>query len=142
MEQLFKEAIEIVKGYKLPFDAVDSKLIKIDQELLEESSLSNKQKIAYECQIFFFEKKKQILFYQKITEKSSGFFMKSSTESYSQNGLTLNRKVSGTIIGLNGEKVSYSFNLGEIQKKIKDLGKTAGWKFKLLLSSKKISKLI
>jgi hypothetical protein len=32
--------------------------------------------------------------------------------------------------------------LGEIQKKIKDLGKTAGWKFKLLLSSKKISKLI
>jgi len=142
MEQLFKEAIEIVKGYNLPFDAVDSKLIKIDQELLEESSSSNKQKIGYECQILFFEKKKQILFYQKIIEKSSGVFMKSSTESYSQNGLTLNRKVAGTIIGLNGEKVSYAFNLGEIQKKIKDLGKTAGWKLKLLLSSKKISKLI
>ncbi len=78
MEQLFKEAIEIVKGYSLPFEEADSKLIKIDQELLEESSLSNKQKIAYECQIFFFEKKKQILFYQKITEKSSGVFIQYS----------------------------------------------------------------
>lgn len=141
MQELFNDIIKTIKTLNLPF-STSNNLVVINTELLDASSSVNKKNIQFECLIYIYEEKNKILFFQKVEEKSSGLFLEKKFESYSQTGLSLNRKVISVQYGIEGKEYSYSFNLGELQKSIKEISKNYKWKFRIILTKKKIESYI
>lgn len=139
MEEIINEIITAIKLLNLPYE-INNNLIKIKAELLDATSSVNIKKIQFECLIYFVAKNKNLLYFQKIEESSSGLVFAKSFESYSQSGSSLNKKVKFVQYGIDGKEYSYSFDLGQLQKSVKEISKKHNAKFKNVISRKKIEK--
>ncbi len=111
--------------------------ISVDQELLDAKHSTGKVKIHYENLILLSEKDKTIYFWELTKEIKSGFSFGFSSESFSQSGATLSRKVKAVQYSVDGKAYEYEFDLGQLNKIVKTAAKENGWKFKVVLSKKK-----
>lgn len=110
--------------------------IVVDQELVDAKTVSGEKKIHYESAILVDEKDRAVYLYEKTTEKSKGLSFGSSSESSFQTGKTLSRHVKGTLVGINGARVDYDLDLGQISKSIKEIAEKNGYKFKTVIRRK------
>lgn len=110
--------------------------ITVNCDLLDAQLGSGEKKITYESAILVDQKEKTVLLYEKTTEKSKGFSLSRNGESSFQSGKTLSRHVKGTVIGTNGKVITYDFDLGQLQKSIKELAEKHGFKFKTVIRRK------
>lgn len=111
--------------------------LSVDQELLDAKHPTGKIKIHYENAIRLNEKDQTIYFWELTKEIKSGFSFGSSSESFSQSGATLSRKVKSIQYSTDGKAYEYDFDIGKINQIVKTTAKENGWKFKVVLSKKK-----
>lgn len=111
--------------------------ISVDQELLDAKHPTGKIKIHYENAVLLNEKDKTIYFWELTKEIKSGFSFGFSSESFSQSGTTLSRKVKAIQYSTDGKAYEYDFDLGKLNQIVKQTAKENGWKFKVVLSKKK-----
>lgn len=111
--------------------------ILIDQELLDAKHPTGKIKIHYENAILLSEKDQTIYFWELTKEIKSGFSFGFSSDSFSQSGSTLSRKVKAVQYSTDGKAYDYDFDLGQLNQIVKSAAKENGWKFKVVLSKKK-----
>jgi hypothetical protein len=111
--------------------------ISVDQELLDAKHPTGKIKIHYENAILLSEKDQTIYFWELTKEIKSGFSFGFSSESFSQSGSTLSRKVKAVQYSADGKAYEYDFDLGKLNQIVKSAAKENGWKFKVVLSKKK-----
>ncbi len=111
--------------------------ISVDQELLDAKHPTGKIKIHYENAILLSEKDKTIYFWELTKEIKSGISFGFSSESFSQSGSSLSRKVKAVQYSTDGKAYEYDFDLGQFNKIVKTAAKENGWKFKVVLSKKK-----
>lgn len=110
--------------------------ITVDCELLDAKMGSGEKKIRYEDAILVDEAETTVFLYEKTTEKSKGFSLRTGGESSFQSGKTLMRHVKGTYMGTNGVVINYDFDLGDIPKSIKAIAEKNGFKFKTVIRRK------
>ncbi len=111
--------------------------ISVDQELLDAKHPTGKVKIHYENAMLINEKDQTIYFWELTKEIKSGFSFGFSSDSFSQSGSTLSRKVKAVQYTVDGKAYEYDFDLGQFNKIVKTAAKENGWKFKVVLSKKK-----
>jgi len=111
--------------------------VLVDQELLDAKHPTGKIKIHYENAILMSEKDQTIYFWELTKEIKSGFSFGFSSESFSQSGSTLSRKVKAVQYSTDGKAYEYDFDLGKLNQIVKSTAKENGWKFKVVLSKKK-----
>jgi len=111
--------------------------ISVDQELLDAKHPTGKVKIHYENAMLISEKDQTIYFWELTKEIKSGFSFGFSSDSFSQSGSTLSRKVKAVQYTVDGKAYEYDFDLGQFNKIVKTAAKENGWKFKVVLSKKK-----
>ncbi len=111
--------------------------ISVDQELLDAKHPTGKIKIHYENAILISEKDQTIFFWELTKEIKSGFSFGFSSDSFSQSGSTLSRKVRAVQYSSDGKAYEYDFDLGQLNQIVKSAAKENGWKFKVVLSKKK-----
>lgn len=111
--------------------------ILVDQELLDAKHATGKMKIHYENLILLNEAEKIIYFWELTKEIKSGFSFGFNSESFSQSGGTLSRKVKAVQDTIDGKAYEYDFDLGKLNQIVKLAAKENGWKFKVVLSKKK-----
>ncbi len=105
----------------------------IDCEFLDAGWSTGKKSITYNALIFFDERVQTVFMRELTKEFGSGFSFGSDSESFSQNGTTLYRKVKSIQYGVDGKAYEYELNLGEIPAIVKRNAKDTGWKFKTVL---------
>lgn len=111
--------------------------ISVDEELLDAKHPTGKIKIHYENAMLFNEKDKIVYFWELTKEIKSGFSFGFSSDSFSQSGATLSRKVKSVQYSTDGKAYEYDFDIGKINQIVKQTAKENGWKFKVVLSKKK-----
>ncbi|WP_303866301.1 hypothetical protein [Acetobacterium wieringae] len=111
--------------------------LSVNQELMDAKHATGKIKIHYENLILLKEAEKTIYFWELSKEIKSGFSVGFSSESFSQSGATLSRKVKAVQYSTDGKVYEYNFDLGQFNKIAKTVAKENGWKFKVVLSKKK-----
>lgn len=111
--------------------------ISIDQDLLDAKHPTGKIKTHYENAILLSEKDQTIYFWELTKEIKSGFSFGFSSESFSQSGSTLSRKVKAVQYSTDGKAYEYDFDLGKLNQIVKSAAKENSWKFKVVLSKKK-----
>ena len=111
--------------------------IKIEKEFLDAKFSTGEKKISYTGLALFDETKKTLYYYEKTIDLGKGFSFGMTSESYSQSGTTLLRKVKSVGYAPDGRAYDYEINFGQIVNVFKDSAKKNGWKFKIVLNSKK-----
>lgn len=109
----------------------------IVQEFLDAKWSTGKKSISYEASIFISEQEKIVFMHEKTTEIGGGLSFGSGSESYSQSGTTLMRKVKSVQYGPEGKAYEIELNLGAIPKTVKEIALAAGYTFKTVVMKKK-----
>lgn len=105
----------------------------VDCEFLDAGWSTGKKSITYNALIFFDERVQTVFMRELTKEVGSGFSFGSDSESFSQTGTTLYRKVKSIQYGSDGKAYEYELSLGEVPAIVKRNAKEAGWKFKTVL---------
>lgn len=111
--------------------------IAVSAEFLDAGWSTGRKKINYEAFVFADESKQTLFLYEKTAEQGSGFSFGGGSESFSQTGTTLFRKVKSIQYGPDGKAYEYTIDLGAIPKAVKETAKQYGWSFKTVLSKNK-----
>ncbi|NTW91337.1 MAG: hypothetical protein HGA35_05355, partial [Erysipelotrichaceae bacterium] len=123
-------------------------LIGIFMVLDQESDLSldivfedvkNNNPVHFKNKILINEETQTLNYWEKVSDSKIGFFSDNDTNTTTQIGTTLYRKVVNRYTDSNGRQVVENIDIGEIGKRIKQCAKVAGWKTKIVLSEKKAS---
>lgn len=123
-------------------------LIGIFMVLDQESDLSldivfedakNNNPVHFKNKILLNEETQTLNYWEKVSDSKIGFFSDNDTNTTTQIGTTLYRKVVNRYTDSNGRQVVENIDIGEIGKRIKQCAKEAGWKTKIVLSEKKAS---
>lgn len=136
-DELIKKVCEKLKEMGVEYKLNDETDIKIDKEFVDAKFSTGKQKINYFSLAYFNEKDSAIYYYEKTKEISSGFSFGFSSDSFSQTGTTLFRKVKATKYSAEGKVVEYDLDLGAITKAFKETAKENNWKFKTVIFKSK-----
>jgi hypothetical protein len=98
-----------------------------------------KKKITFEASVLLDPLQQKAFMWQLTRESSQGFSFGFQSESWSQRGKTLYRKVKATQYGLDGKAYEYNLDLGAITKAVEETVKRFGWRFETVLSREKAS---
>lgn len=121
-------------------------LIGIFMVLDQESDLSldlvledakNNNPVHFKNKVLLDEETQILNYWEKVSDSKIGFFSDNDTNTTTQIGTTLYRKVVNRYTDPSGRQVVESLDIGEIGKRIKQCAKDAGWKTKVVLSEKK-----
>jgi len=86
-----------------------------------------KKSIIYDALIWINDCSAIVSMWEKTVETSSGLSIKAESETYSQKGKSLQRRIKGTFLGPDGQKRTYDFNLGAVSNSIRELATRNGW---------------
>lgn len=111
--------------------------ITLDWEFLDAKWGSGEKKIEFHNSAFLDEDKQTLYYWESTKETGSGLSFGGSSESFSQSGTTLMRKVKSIQYGPDGKAYEYDLDLGQIVNTYKSAAKSAGWKLKVVLSRDK-----
>jgi len=121
----------------LPYQIGQGTDIAVSTEFLDAQWGSGKKKITYHASIYTDETSQTCFMWEKTTESGSGFSFGTSSESWSQSGKTLFRKVKSVQYDASGKVYEYTLDLGAIPKAVQETANEHGWKFKTVLTQKK-----
>lgn len=113
--------------------------LAILEEFLDSGFSTGKKKITYESSIFVDEASSTIFMFELTKEVGSGFSFGTSSDSFSQSGTTLFRKVKSVQYAPDGKAYEYSLDLGAIPKAVKEVASAYNWKFKTVITKAKAS---
>ncbi len=111
----------------------------ITNEFVDAGWSTGNKKISYEALVFADDSTETVFMYELTRESGKGVSFGSESDSYSQSGATLFRKVKGIKYGPEGKACEYTLDLGAIPKTVKEAAKQYGWKFKTVLRKEKAS---
>ncbi len=111
--------------------------ISIDCEFLNSKWSTGSKKINYLALVYFDDKNECVFMWELTKEVGSGLSFGVDSESYTQTGTTLFRKVKSIKHGPDGKEYEYTLDLGEIPKVFKGIAKENGWKFKTVIKKSK-----
>lgn len=111
--------------------------LTIAGEFLDAGWRTGSKKITYEAAILADEAAETVLMWQLTKEEGHGLSFGGESESFSQQGKTLFRKVRNVQYGPDGKAYEFNLDLGVFPKIVKEAAKQSGWKFKTVLSRKK-----
>lgn len=99
----------------------------------------NNNPVHFKNKILLDEEAQILNYWEKVSDSKIGFFSDNETNTTTQIGSTLYRKVVNRYTDSNGKQILENLDIGEIGKRIKRCAKEAGWKTKIVLSEKKAS---
>lgn len=111
--------------------------ITLDREFLDAKWSTGEKKIEFHSSAFLDETARVLYYWESTKDIGGGISFGASSESYSQSGMTLMRKVKAVQYGPEGQVYEYDLDLGQIAKTFKDVAKEHGWKFKVVMSRQK-----
>jgi hypothetical protein len=111
--------------------------ITVDAELMDAKWATGQKKIAYHCSAYFDEESQSLNYWESSLETGAGLSFGASSETSTQSGTTLMRKVKSIQYGPDGKAYEYSFDLGQIPQMFKHAAKENNWKFKMVLKKEK-----
>lgn len=111
--------------------------IAVDAELLDAKWTTGQKKIEYHNSAYFDEESQTLFYWESSKETGAGFSFGASSESSTQSGTTLMRKVKSIQYGPDGKAFEYNFDLGQIPRIFKEAAKENNWKFKMVLKKEK-----
>jgi len=138
-QQLISELQNRLLALHIHADTSSTTDLSIMEEFLDAGFSTGKKKITYEASIFADETSSTIFMFELTKEVGSGFSFGSSSESFSQSGTTLFRKVKSIQYSPDGKAYEYSLDLGAIPKTVKEVASTYNWKFKTVITKAKAS---
>lgn len=97
----------------------------------------NNNPVHFKNKVLLNEETQTLNYWEKVSDSKIGFFSDNDTNTTTQIGTTLYRKVVNRYTDSNGRQVIENIDIGEIGKTIKQCAKEAGWKTKIVLSEKK-----
>lgn len=112
--------------------------LKIETTFIDAKWGSGEKKIGYTGLIGLSEEDHTIYMYEKTIETGSGISFGEKSGTTFQSGKTLYRKVKSVQYDLAGKAYEYELDLGLIPKTVKMYSEQIGWKFKTVLSLKKV----
>ena len=121
----------------IPYQTGGSADITVFKEFIDAGWSTGNKKITYESSIFADETSNTVYMWELTKEIGNGISFGASSESYSQSGKTLYRKVKSVQYGPEGKVYEYSLDIGAISKAVKAAAKEQNWKFKTVISKKK-----
>ena len=120
----------------VPYQTGGSADITVSKEFLDAGWSTGNKKITYEASVFADEASNTVYMWELTKEIGRGFSFGESSESYSQTGTTLFRKVKSIQYGPEGKVFEYNFDLGAIPKSVKTAAQAHSWKFKTVIIKK------
>ena len=123
----------------VPYQTGGSADITVSKEFLDAGWSTGNKKITYEASVFADEASNTVYMWELTKEIGRGFSFGESSESYSQTGTTLFRKVKSIQYGPEGKAYEYILDLGAIPKAVKSAAKELGWGFKTVIHKNKAS---
>jgi hypothetical protein len=136
-DQILSEIKTKLSELGIPFQNGNDTDITIESEFLDASWSTGNKKVNYESCIFVDERDKTVYMYEKTTEMGKGLSFGSDSESSSQSGTTLFRKVKSVMYGPDGKAYEYNLDLGSIPNAVKESAKQHGWKLKTVFNKNK-----
>lgn len=109
----------------------------VAQEFLDAGWSTGNKKISYEASIFVNEGEQTVFMFEKTTEVGGGFSFGGSSDSFTQSGKTLMRKVKIVQYGPEGKVYEVNLDLGAIPKAVKAAAQEKGYRFKTVIMQKK-----
>lgn len=131
VEKLESHEIEYVSGINSDFEI---ELVKANKKWG-----SGGKKITYSSSILVDDDSKKVFYWEMTKESSAGLSMGAKSEKSFQMGKTLYRKEKSVDYGAEGKVLETSIDFGQISKMLKEVAKSNGYKFKVVLSKKKAS---
>jgi hypothetical protein len=95
--------------------------------------LLGKKSVSFEAIITIDASILSVIYWEMLTERSSGITAGFFMEKYSQKGTSRNESGTGTLVS--GE--SYSYDFGSYRARIREATEAAGWQFKQVLKKPK-----
>lgn len=92
-----------------------------------------KKSVSFEALLMLDSETLSVIYWEMLTERSSGITAGVFMEKYSQKGATLSESGSGKLPS--GE--SYSYDFGSYRARIREVAEAAGWQFKQVLKKPK-----
>ena len=135
-QQIIGEVAQKLKALGLEVQYGNGTDLSIEKEFLDASWSSGKKKISYEATIFVNEAENTVFMHEKTLEISQGTSFGFKSNTFTQSGTTLFRKVKSIQYGPDGKAYEYDLDLGAIPKAVKDTARGYGWKFKTVLQKK------
>ncbi|KAF0223845.1 MAG: hypothetical protein FD133_1214 [Erysipelotrichaceae bacterium] len=111
--------------------------IAVDVELVDAKWATGHKKIEYHNLAYFDEENQALNYWESSLDTGAGFSFGLSSETSTQSGTTLMRKVISIQYGPDGKAYEYSFDLGQITRIFKQTAKENNWKFKTVLKKEK-----
>lgn len=111
--------------------------IEINKDFLDAEFSGGKKKVNYHALAYIDDEENRLNYYEATSETSSGLSMGSFSESYSQHGTNLSRKIKSTTYGLKGEVIELELDLKEIKDIFKNTAEENDYKFKIVITKSK-----
>ncbi len=134
---LIAEIRSRLEGLGVPAGTGTDTDLVVTQEFLDAGWSTGNKKISYEASIFVNEEEKTVFMYEKTTEVGGGFSFGGSSNSFTQSGTTLMRKVKVVQYGPEGKVYEVNLDLGAIPKAVKAAAQEKGYRFKTVIMQKK-----
>ncbi|UOO37121.1 zinc ribbon domain-containing protein [Oscillospiraceae bacterium CM] len=139
-EQIIAEISARLTDLRIPFSLDSASSIAINTEFVDANWSTGTKKIAYEAAVAVSASEQTVFMYEKTVEHGGGISGMASGETSFQSGSTLFRKVKIIAYGPDGKAFDVTLDLGAIPKAVKETAARYGFKFKTVLSKKKLEK--
>lgn len=141
--------INLETGYAEKFKELKNNIFSLEFIVAERKAFLSTQKLMYKAKLKVYEDKKEVSFFEMLTDSASGFSSGSSDMDMSPGfGFKAEKTVymsgrgrEGTIAEqsiLFGKKYQYSFDYDKIRKSVEGLASNYGYKFSVVLSERNL----
>ena len=111
--------------------------LEIHVELLRAGWSLGKRRTTYDAYLLANESTHTVYFWQKTTDRAAGLSLGAESETYSQTGKLLLRKVTLRQYGPEGKVCEMDVNLGELAEIARETARRNGWRFRAVLRTGK-----